>query len=119
MFRFSKKDGTRVQYIVRNVGVGNSNNAEYTKFQISARGLNKYDYATVFVWDLLPLKDGDKVEFIDIQAFDVKPYTYKGTSTFQITITATVQIVGTSIEQKPIEVEGQLVPNFAEQEMPF
>ena len=119
MFRFSKKDGTKVQYTVKNVKVGNASDSDYTLFQISARNGAKFEYATVFVWEVLPLKDGDKVEFKEIVSVDVRPYVYKGDSTFQLTFTAKVKILEGKVEAKQIEVEGELVPNFAEREMPF
>lgn len=119
MFRFSKKDGSKVQYTVKNVKVGNVNDSDYTLFQISARNGAKFEYATVFVWEVLPLKDGDKVEFKEIVGVDVKPYVYRGEQTFQVTFTAKVQILEGKTEAKQIEVEGELVPNFAEREMPF
>lgn len=119
MFRFSKKDGSKVQYTVKNVKVGNAGDSDYTLFQISARNGAKFDYATVFVWEILPLKDGDKVEFKEIVSVDVRPYVYRGEQTFQVTFTAKVKILEGKVEAKQVEIEGELVPNFAEREMPF
>lgn len=120
MFRFTKRDGSRTQFGVKNVAVGNSAESEYTRFQIYTRSGQGYEYATVFVWDVLPLKDKDKVEILEIMSMDIKPVTYHSSQAFQVTLSAKVKIVGdTTDDIKPIEVEGSLVPNFAEQEMPF
>lgn len=121
MISFQKADGTRTVFVVKRVILGQTaNGGKYTKFSISQKDKNSntYEYLNVFCWDALPIKDGDKVEITNVRSVTLGHYVKDGERKYTQTISADVKVVVCNTEQ-PIDVEGDLVPDFTEKPMPF
>ena len=96
------------QYKVSRVKSATSSNGKpYTVFNIAdAKQINNqwvYDNYGVFSWQPeLSLKEGDKIEILDIYALEVKEDEYNGQKSIKKTIFADVRVAG---DQKPKDVQ--------------
>ena len=112
------------QYRVSRVRTGvASNGKSFTVFNIAdAKQINGqwvYDNYSVFSWQPgLRLKDDDRIEFVDIEALEVKKDNYNGQEQIQKTIFADVRVVGQPATQG-VEIVDAPMTEIAPDDLPF
>lgn len=118
--KFKTADGTNCIFVAKKVTVAQTGSGvKYTRFSISQKNGTSYEYYNVFVWEELPLQENDKVIITSISAISTKPYVNKMNSTSIATnIYAKIDIIARANDQ-PINVQGDMIPDFSEKVMPF
>lgn len=101
-----------------------SNGRPFTVFNIAdAKQVNGqwvYDNYSVFSWQPeLKLKDDDKIEFVDIEAFEVKKETYNGQEIIKKTIFADVRVVGAQPTTQKVEMVDMPMTEISDDDLPF
>lgn len=101
-----------------------SNGRPFTVFNIAdAKQVNGqwvYDNYSVFSWQPeLKLKDDDKIEFVDIEAFEVKKETYNGQEIIKKTIFADVRVVGAQSTTQQVEMVDMPMTEISDDDLPF
>lgn len=101
-----------------------SNGRPFTVFNIAdAKQVNGqwvYDNYSVFSWQPeLKLKDDDKIEFVDIEAFEVKKDTYNGQEIIKKTIFADVRVVGAQPTTQQVEMVDMPMTEISDDDLPF
>lgn len=117
---FNKKDGTNSVFIVKKATINQTaSGLKYTRFSISQKKGMNYEYCNVFVWEELPLQDGDRIIIKSIDAISTNLYTNRMNSrSVALNIYAKIEVVGLSSDH-PVDVQGDMIPDFSETSMPF
>lgn len=118
--RFKTADGTNCVFIAKKVAVAQTaSGVKYTKFSISQKNGASYEYCNVFVWKELPLQENDRIIITGVSAISSRTYVNKMNSTSVSTnIYAEIDIVGLASD-RPVNVQGDMIPDFSEKSMPF
>lgn len=118
--RFKTADGTNCIFTAKKVTVAQTaSGVKYTKFSISQKNGASYEYCNVFVWRETPLQENDRVIITDVSAISTKTYVNKMNSTSVATnIYAEIDIIRLATD-RPVNVQGDMIPDFSEKSMPF
>lgn len=123
--KYKNADKDLKQYKVSKVKTGTASNGKpYTVFNISdskqVNGQWVYDNYGVFSWQPdLVLRDGDKVEFLDIQALEVKETEYNGQKQLKKTIFADVKAITSPENAGKVDVVDTPLTEIPSDGLPF
>lgn len=112
------------EYKVSKVRTGTTKNGNpFTVFVIAdsqvVNGTRIYDNYSVFCWETLDLKDGDKIQLVDITALEVKQEEWQGKPQIKKTIFADVVVIPAEGSTGTNNVPADLIPIDDGSELPF